>query len=355
MNPPGGHGDREAGEAGVTVDAEVPPARLASPAPTDVALAFRPARVDELEACAAIWRTSINDYIVPLGQHEIPDDTSRVVSLYTHLQQTDPDRFVVAVRQGQQTGEDERIVAFAAAVQRERLWYLSMCFVLPEVQGAGVGRALLREVGPRSIDGEPVVRSTATDSAQPIANALYASLGIVPRVPLLNLVGHPVDRAAFDRLPAGVRPVPFEELVGSGPGASEGHARLAEAVDDLDRETLGVAHPQDHAYLRREGRRGWLYLGPDGVPVGYGYASEAGRVGPIAVRDPALLPAVLGHLTEVVVARGAYAMWLPGTADRAVVAALRAGFRIEPFPILLCWDRPFADLTRYLPISPGLL
>jgi hypothetical protein len=37
------------------------------------------------------------------------------------------------------------------------------------------------------------------------------------------------------------------------------------------------------------------------------------------------------------------------------VPALRAGFRMESFPLLLCWDRPFADFSRYLPISPGLL
>ena len=48
-------------------------------------------------------------------------------------------------------------------------------------------------------------------------------------------------------------------------------------------------------------------------------------------------------------------MWLPGTAGEAVTATLRAGLRLDQFPILLCWDRPFADLTRYLPISPGLL
>jgi hypothetical protein len=28
---------------------------------------------------------------------------------------------------------------------------------------------------------------------------------------------------------------------------------------------------------------------------------------------------------------------------------------MEPIPLLLCWDRPFADFSRYLPISPGLL
>ena len=32
---------------------------------------------------------------------------------------------------------------------------------------------------------------------------------------------------------------------------------------------------------------------------------------------------------------------------------LEAGLRLEPFPILLCWDRPSTDFSRYLPISPG--
>jgi hypothetical protein len=29
--------------------------------------------------------------------------------------------------------------------------------------------------------------------------------------------------------------------------------------------------------------------------------------------------------------------------------------RLEPFPILLCWDRQPTDFERYLPISPGML
>ena len=317
------------------------------------ALTYRPARPDELPACAAIWRTSINDYILRLGQTEIPDEMGPLLRLYGHLQATDPEAFVVAVRgDGDPTG-GESIVAFAAAVRRERLWFLSMCFVLPEAQGSGVGRALLARSGPPPDDPE-VVRATATDSAQPISNALYASLGIVPRIPLLDLIGHVVDPEAFGELPSGVRPVSFEEIAG-GASSVTGHDRLATTVDDLDRELLGVAHPLDHRYLRTESRRGWLYLGPDDAALGYGYATEAGRVGPVAVRDAALLAPVLGHLTRAVTPRGAFAMWLPGSADRAVVPALRAGLRLDQFPILLCWDRPFADFTRYLPISPGLL
>lgn len=343
-------GDGPSGEAGT----EAAGATDAAAAGTHraAALAYREVRPDELAACAQIWRASTNDYVVRLGQPEIPDEMAPVLRLYAHLQATDPDRFVVAVEPDPGAAAGERVVAFASAVLRERLWFLSMCFVLPDAQRSGVGRALVERVGPP--DGEDVVRATATDSAQPVSNALYASLGIVPRVPLLNLLGHPLRPDAFGALPSGIRPVPFDELA-AGPPGGDGHVRLVAAVDALDREVLGVAHPMDHRYLRQEGRRGWLYAGPDGAPVGYGYATEAGRVGPVAVRDASLLVPVLGHLTGAVTPRGAFALWLPGSADGAVVAALRAGFRLDQFPVLLCWDRPFADLSRYLPISPGLL
>ena len=314
-------------------------------------LAYRPVRPDELAACVEIWRESINDYIGRLGQPEIASETSPLLRLYGHLSTTDPDRFVVATEVVGATGE-ERIVGFASALVRERLWFLSMLFVSPHVQAAGVGRALLARVMPDL--GAGMAMATATDSAQPISNALYSSYGIVPRIPLLNLIGRPERPDAFEPLPSGITAIPFESIAGGPPGGT-GHRELAETVDAIDRELLGVAHPIDHRYLRAESRRGWLYRGPDDGPVGYGYATEAGRVGPVAVRDAALMVPVLGHLTSVVEPRGAFALWLPGNADRAVVAALRAGFRLDQFPVLLCWDRPFADFARYLPISPGLL
>jgi hypothetical protein len=271
--------------------------------------------------------------------------------LYGHVSATDPERFVVAVRRDAESGE-ERVVAFISAVVRERLWFLSMLFVDPAVQAGGIGRALLARVMPAP--GGGMVMATATDSAQPISNALYAGYGIVPRVPLLNFIGLPERPDAFDPLPSGVRPIPFEAIA-AGPPDGTGHRLLSDEVDALDRELLGVAHPIDHRYLRTESRHGWLYRGPDGAVLGYGYATEAGRVGPVAVRDEALLNPVLGHLMSAVQPRGAFALWLPGSADRAVVPVLRAGFRLDQFPVLLCWDEPFADFRRYLPISPGLL
>lgn len=212
-----------------------------------------------------------------------------------------------------------------------------MLFVEPREQGAGLGRALLERILPG--DREAAV-ATATDSQQPIANALYARYGIVPRMPLLSLVGRPASREPFGDFPAGVEAVPFD-----GP---------ADTVDAIDREVLGFSHPADHEFLRAEGRRGFLLRAGDRV-LGYGYAGESGRVGPIAVREEGLLGPALGQVLTAVQPRGASALWVPGLADRAVVPLLRAGFRLDQFPVLLCWTRPFADFRRYVPISPGLL
>ncbi len=314
-------------------------------------LRVRPARADDLDGCWTVFSTAINDYIGRLGQEEIPSDPHPVARLWAHALTTDPDRFMVATVPDE---DGERIVAFASAVLRDHVWFLSMLFVLPEFQGAGLGRDLLARVS----SGGATIRATCTDSAQPISNALYALADIVPRMPLLNLIGLPVRPEAFGILPSGVVPIPFEDVVDGDAGAGAdglGHRLLVEAIDGLDRDLLGYGHPADHRYLQAEPRTGWLYRGPDGEAIGYGYSTPSGRVGPVAVRDEALLGPVLGHLTSAVVPRGAFALWIGGAADRALVPALQAGFRLEPFPILVCWDRPFADFSRYLPISPGLL
>jgi GNAT superfamily N-acetyltransferase len=313
---------------------------------------LRPARPDELPACAAVWRIALNDYLVRLGQPEEPDDLTGVTALYTHLQRTDPDRFVVATRPDTAAPGGERIVAFAAAVVRSAVWYLSMLFVLPEEQGMGLGRSLLVRVLPSR--DEDLTLATATDSVQPISNALYARFGIVPRMPLLHLVGSPRRPAALPVLPDGVSATAFES-VAAGAADGHGHGQLTDLVNGLDLELAGFEHPQDHRFLRTAGRHGFLYRTADGTVLGYGYTSDVGRIGPVAVRDEALVTPVLGHLMRVARPRGALALWVPGAAGAAVTTLLEAGLRIEDFPLLLCWTRPFADLSRYLPISPGLL
>jgi GNAT superfamily N-acetyltransferase len=310
---------------------------------TDVSI--RPAAAEDIQACAEIWRESINDYTGRLNQHPIPDDLGRIIRLHKHLFSTDPGLFVVAERDG-------RVIAFAAAVRRDRLWFLSMCFVRPKEQARGIGRQLLAAILPPA--GAGAVLATAIDSAQPISNGLYSRFGIVPRMPLMSISGYVTNPEVLPDLPPGTVAVPFETIA-SGPPGGPGHTELMSAVNALDRELLGVEHPQDHRFLRTEGRHGYLYRDAIGATVGYGYTWETGRVGPLAVRDEALVAPALGHLLQAVPSRGAQAVWVPGAAGSAVQLLLSAGLRFEDFPILLSWSRAFADFERYLPISPGLL
>ena len=331
---------------------------------------IRRARADELATCAAIWRDALNDYLGRLAQPEIPEDFGPILRLYAHLHATDPTTFLIAERAAGagaaragagsagagSAGDPAPIDGFVVVVRRDPLAFLSMLFVRPGVQGRGLGRALLASAMPEqpSNGGSGVTwRATATDSVQPISNGLYGSLGMVPRIPLLRLVGLPDRGASFGTLPTGVEALGFDE-VPDGPDGL-GRAALAAELASLDRDVAGFDRTVDHAFHAEEGRIGFLFRDRSGGTVGYGYTSEAGRLGPIAVRDSGLLGPVLGHLVTAVRPRGAFGIWVPGSAGEAVVPLLRAGFRFDGFPVLLCWDRPFADFSRFVPMSPGLL
>jgi GNAT superfamily N-acetyltransferase len=316
----------------------------------------RAATPDDLPACERVWRDGLNDYLVRLGQLEVPEDNPGLRRLHEHTLATDPERFRVAMR-------GDSVVAFGSALGRGPVWFLSMLFVDPDEQAHGLGRRLLGELlagvgvtpdgatpDPDAAPDAPRILATATDSVQPISNGLYASLGIVPQVPLMNLVGRPHDGWAPPPLPPGIvvtRLVPE--------GAPEPTAEVAAEVAALDREVLGFEHPGDHAFALRERPAAFAYRDSGGRLLGYGYTSEVGRIGPLAVRAPELVAPVLGHLLTAVQPRGASAVWLGGGAGPAIAMALEAGLRFEDFPLLLCWSRPFVDLARYVPISPGLL
>jgi GNAT superfamily N-acetyltransferase len=352
-----------------------PEARRGEAATRAGSLAIRPATPSDMAACARVWEASVADYERALNMPVLPLDLGPTERLVGHIRETDPDRFWVAERVARDAGSaaaDERVrgggdqlVAFGSANVRGDVWFLSMLFVLPEEQASGLGRALLERTFPggrlpapgepwTGDAGLPSILGTATDAAQPVSNALYARYGVVPRLPVWRLTGRPGPSHRFPDLPAGVRPVAFQEMA-AGPPGGPGHRQVVEAVGGVDRAVLGYDHPADHRYLRREGRDGYLYRGPDGVPVGYGYASAVGRIGPIATVDPALLPAIAGHLLRAVEPRGASTMWVPGAADGLFRALLEAGFRLDGFPALLCWSRPFASFDRYVPISLALL
>jgi GNAT superfamily N-acetyltransferase len=307
---------------------------------------FRFATEADLPECSRIHRISIDDYTTRMAFPPLPVENPGLLRLHAHTLASDPTRFQVAERRGRD--RKPRIVAFGSAVDRAPLWFLSMLFVDPADQARGLGRELLRRILPEDRSGRRL--GTCTDSAQPVSNGLYASFGIVPRMPFLNLLGRPRPGWTPPPLPAGItatRAHPGED----GRLAPQDQAEL----DALDMRLNGWTHPQDHAFDLRE--RPWLFRYRDeaGRLAGYGYTSEVGRVGPIAVVDEALLFPVVAHLLTAVPPRGASSVWLGGQATETIAAGIRAGLRLEGFPILACWSEPFADFTRYVPTSPGLI
>lgn len=305
-------------------------------------IVIRRATEADLPDCHRVWRDALDGYLGGLNVPKLPEDNPGVRRLHAHALATDPGRFLVAELTNH--AGDGRVVAFGSAVERGRLWFLSMLFVEPGEQARGLGRAVLERMLPLPLDGR--VLATCTDSAQPVSNGLYATLGIVPRMPMFSLVGRPAPEFAWPALPDGVR----AERVADPVAWRDGEELLA-----FDTAVLGFTHPQDHRFVQEEPRHAFAFRGRDGGLVGYGYAGEIGRVGPIAVADRALLTPVLGHLLRSVEPRGASAVWLPGATDDAIATAISAGLRIEGFPILTGWSEPFADFARYVPISPGLM
>jgi GNAT superfamily N-acetyltransferase len=331
-------------------------------------IGYRPPRPEDLVDCALVWHASVNDYMTRLGHPLPPPVLEPALRLNEHLLATDPDHFQVAVTRSV-PGRHERIVGFGIGLQREHVWFLSQLYVLPAEQHRGVGRALLSLVLPSApaagaaddpdgqTDRRPGVLATCTDSAQPISNGLYSKLGIVARMPVFNLVGRPTSPSALPGLPSGIEAIPLEpaERTSHRNPAGPGKAELEQTIDAIDRDVLGYAHQRDHLFLRVQGRTGFLYRTSAGEPLGYGYSSQVGRFGPVALLDETLMAGVIGHLMAAIEPRGAASVWVPGANDRAMVALLRAGLRIEGFPAMFCWTRPFATFERYLPAGLALL
>lgn len=341
-------------------------------------VAFRPAREADVDACTRVWKAGIDAYQQRLGQPPTPDDLAPLRRLLVHLLATDPDRFWVATGRaetvaGTATADDpagagrDGILGFAAATVRDDLWFLAMLFVEPDAQGRGVGQGLMdraqagRNVDPGgpAVPGPDVPPGTAirrwgmcTDSAQPISNALYARRGMVPRIPIWRLFGEVRRWAALPVLPRHLESVPFEAIAGADP---DGHRRLADIVDALDREIIGISHGRDHAFLRREGRSGFVVRERGGRALGYAYGSAVGRLGPVASLDPELHPALLGVVIRETPVPGPMALWVPGSADILTRALLEAGLRFDGFPGLICWSTREHPFERYAPMSLAMV
>lgn len=285
----------------------------------------RAATSADVDRCISLRTSSIAAYRAELGLDYRGRDPSAGPRVLAHIVGTDPEGVLLA--EDEDTGS---ILGYVASTRRGGRWCLGSLYVVPEAQGAGLGRTLLKAVLP--VDAG-VLRMTFTDVLQPTSNAMYARLGMTPRVPLFRVEG-----------------VPSADAVLASDEVAEFDQSTLVLVGDIDLTVKGCRSDEDHAFMMSEAEHVLLFRGKDGRAAGYGYVHADGRLGPVAVLNPGDLLAAVASLARFV-PEGRVSMWVAGTADALLVWALGSGLRIVGFPALACWDEPVVDFARYVPWS----
>jgi GNAT superfamily N-acetyltransferase len=219
-----------------------------------------------------------------------------------HMIRNDAGRCHVAVAEGE-------VVGFGNTWVRGGTWFLAALFIDPGWQGLGVGRRLME----LACAGVPSRGMTITDSIQPISNALYSKLGLLPATPILGFEGE----------------TRVEVVAGLATGPV-----TREALRSLDLAAYGFDRAIDHEFWATRGEGTVWYRG--GEPVAYSYRRSNGQVGPLGGADPE--SAALALRAEL--ARGGPAsLGIPGTSRSLVRTALAAGLRLQaPAGLLLTTD-----------------
>lgn len=297
---------------------------------------FRLARVDDLLPAVRVFRAAVDDFFVRHGLPGVGGADDARVPLYRHILHHDGPRFWIAERA-------DAVVGFTAAIVRGRWWYFSALFVLPEMQGCGVGRSLLE----RAKAGYPLpggVAVTITDAVQPSSNTLYARCGLLPRIPVVCFTGRP-----------SMRPGRIAEQGGDLEPVSV--STLAE-LREIDGAVTGIDRTVDHSYLLSlEGvRRGWL-LRRAGRPVGYVFVDTRGMIGPAACLRPADMSVLMRHGLATLAEHGteSVSVSVPGPNVSAQRVLWESGLVFENPSGLLLMSRPFGRFDRYVVGSYGLM
>jgi GNAT superfamily N-acetyltransferase len=291
---------------------------------------IRKVRPDDLEEAWRVHVAASNDLIVRRGRPAPRPADAPVASDARAGLASDPDGYFCAVEEG-------RITGMVSALVRDRLWYLSMLFVLPGEQSRGLGRALLeRALAYGEARGVQVRFTWAT--LDPRAQARYVGAGMAPRWPIYPLDG---DAAAVARLAARVGLDPRE----SQPPCEAG------AAEKLTAEVLGHDRAGDLAHWRGDNGT-TLAIGRGGDLAAFAYR-RGPRIGPAAGRDEPTLIRAVAAAAAAGAEGGSVTLRVPGACTSLLETLVGAGFRIGE-PTLFMASRLFGRPELYLPSGPIL-
>jgi GNAT superfamily N-acetyltransferase len=210
---------------------------------------IRPMRLDDVGAAERLSDVAFTPMAEPgMSTARTPLQQAQWRQRAEHLITTDAGGCWVAERDGAMLG-------FATSYRRDLTWFLATYAVQPELQGQGLGRALLDAA---LTHARGCLRGMLSSSRDPKAFRRYRLAGFTMH-PQMFLVGR-VDRTA----------IPVVEHVRDG---SDSDFAL---LDSLDRRCRDAAHGPDHAVLLAQNRlvvrdrpsgSGYAYIGDGGKPA----------------------------------------------------------------------------------------
>jgi GNAT superfamily N-acetyltransferase len=283
---------------------------------------FRPANEAELPS---IFEVVYQNELLDNPQLKLPGDIPPYLS---HVLQTGT--LYVAEENG-------KILAFAGAITRGNISFLTDLFVLPSYQSGKLGKTLLQTVIPQ----DDLIRCTLS-SSDPRALALYIRAGMRPQWPHFALR---LDRST--QVGSLTPDVEIIEADASDPALLRWDARAS-----------GRPRPQDLQFWVREERAVPLWFRRRGQIVGYGFVRfsagmqsnpQACKLGPMGVETTE-------DATACVLAGVHWAMQrtieihidVPGPHP-CLATLLERGFHIQSFDTFVSSaDTPFFDARCYI-------
>jgi GNAT superfamily N-acetyltransferase len=285
---------------------------------------YRPVREDEIGETAEIFLIACADMYARHGIDAATPEPAVVEQGYRHVYETGI--FHVAEVGG-------RIAAICNAIVRERLWFLSGFWMLPEFQRQRIGSALLKQVKDA---GAHVGADTffTWSSVDQTAMASYMKQGMLPGYQILTFAG-------------AVRDLP------SSGDEYEVQTLLLSNATALDKGVRAAAREADHNFwLSTAGHEGRQLVRDDRL-IGY-YYFHNGVIGPAAWNDAADAEALLAAACcEAASNSEQIKLMIPGINHTAIRFALHAGLRLSAYSHLLT-TAPFGRMEQYLASGPLL-
>jgi len=304
------------------------------------ALDLRPGTPGDALEAAQVLSLSLAQLAAAQGRPNTPSPPEQSAPVLEHLAAVRPAGFWVAL-------DGDRMAGFVCSSLRSGVWYLSGLFILPEYQGAGLGRRLVERSRSASLgDAAARVHAVISSGGNPVSNRLYAGQGMYPWLPVMYLEARPPLRLPalppWDGQPVALTP------------------ELLREVRAIDEAVTGIDRTLDHEWMLRSGRRGWVFR-RRGRAVAYGFLGgdgtmSPGQVGPVAALDTEdVAPALAWLLAQTGDDEERVVVTVPGVNVEAQRLLWGCGFALRGMVALLGASRPFGRFDRYTLAGDALL